>query len=321
MKYKTHITLSLLLSGWQNVVLADDSKTIKSYKGEVVLSEALTGGNAWGVATYKNKEISFEFPASDDSDYLFVAGENDLSKDKKILKLFGQPKHNRSFVCYLVEMDSGCIFHADYTGELCAMNWDDKKDATLISGTEAHDISEFEPRKSSTTTKADGVNVYKNLKALNGSRTEKLCGVSPDGSIAPNPIQHEPLPNNGTLSVSFQEILKTCKAECNKKDLAAIDVKSISTISKTQISTVNDLAFYMGKYGLYSNAVDLLGKVIIADPERTPAYLNLGDSLWDSNEKSEANKYYAIYVQKMTQAAKGNKVPERVGIRMASQIK
>lgn len=64
---------------------------------------------------------------------------------------------------------------------------------------------------------------------------------------------------------------------------------------------LNDWAFYLWKTKSYSDAQTLLESVLRLNPERSVAYLNLGDVLWDSDKKKEAKIAYAEYAKRVDQ--------------------
>jgi len=61
----------------------------------------------------------------------------------------------------------------------------------------------------------------------------------------------------------------------------------------------NDFAFFLAAAGDKKSAEFILRQVLLADPARTPAYLNLADLLWDKGEKEESAFLYRIYLARL----------------------
>ncbi|WP_378184182.1 hypothetical protein [Aquimarina sp. SS2-1] len=58
--------------------------------------------------------------------------------------------------------------------------------------------------------------------------------------------------------------------------------------------------------------VFLLEKIVEEVPDRTVAYINLGDAYWGLQEKEKTQKAYNIYVEQMKTKGKETKIPKRV---------
>jgi len=72
---------------------------------------------------------------------------------------------------------------------------------------------------------------------------------------------------------------------------------------------LNDYAYFLQKVGEHDDAIPIFRVVISKLPDRTPAYLNLADSLWAKGKKAEAKEYYAQYLGKLEDKTKA---PPRV---------
>ena len=81
---------------------------------------------------------------------------------------------------------------------------------------------------------------------------------------------------------------------------------------RNAITKYNDIAYYLEQSGLYKEAIYLLEKVIENFPDRTVAYINLGDAYWGLGKKEHAKKAYLVYVEQMTSKNKKEKIPKRV---------
>ena len=95
--------------------------------------------------------------------------------------------------------------------------------------------------------------------------------------------------NYGNAMNSYERI-----PYCNLK---YITLKKIFHINKDELTFYNDKAFYLEQAGLYKEAIYLLEKIIPDFPNRTVAYLYLGDAYWENNEKEKAKKMYKIYIK------------------------
>jgi len=84
------------------------------------------------------------------------------------------------------------------------------------------------------------------------------------------------------------------------------------TLSKENLSKYNDIAYYLEQSKLYNEAIFLLEKIIVDFPNRTVAYINLGDAYWDLNKKKEAKVAYKTYVAQMKALNKETKIPKQV---------
>jgi tetratricopeptide (TPR) repeat protein len=78
------------------------------------------------------------------------------------------------------------------------------------------------------------------------------------------------------------------------------------------VPPLNDFGFYLQKIGENERAMLILEAVLKEDPQRTPAYLNLADALWDLKRSEEAKMAYQTYVIKMKEAGREKSVPSYV---------
>ncbi|MBL3658889.1 tetratricopeptide repeat protein [Fulvivirga sediminis] len=90
------------------------------------------------------------------------------------------------------------------------------------------------------------------------------------------------------------------------------------TIEEKQIDfrKYNDIAYYLEQSGAYVEAENILNIIIDKYPERTVAYINLGDAYWGLGKKEEAREAYYSYIHKMKEAGKESKIPTRVHDRL-----
>lgn len=98
----------------------------------------------------------------------------------------------------------------------------------------------------------------------------------------------------------------------NYDDLA--ELLYVLPLNKSNINDFNDLAYYIGlcKDGKTSS-IFLLKEIIKKEPNRTVAYLNLGDAQWGFDENEKAKKSYMKYISLMKSQGKDlSKIPTRV---------
>lgn len=87
---------------------------------------------------------------------------------------------------------------------------------------------------------------------------------------------------------------------------------SISLDAKIWAPVVNDYGFYLQRCGRHKEAIVAFQAVIKALPDRTCAYLNLADSLYDSKSPKSARTNYLTYREQMEKNGKSGSVPARV---------
>ncbi len=83
------------------------------------------------------------------------------------------------------------------------------------------------------------------------------------------------------------------------------------------VSAVNDKAYYLGEMKFYEASAGILEKIVSKNPDRIVAWLNLGDSLWETKKFDRAKVAYQTYVQQMKKHKKDeSKIPQRVHQRL-----
>ena len=126
--------------------------------------------------------------------------------------------------------------------------------------------------------------------------------------------------NRKSFDGIYSEVLQLHKM--GKKDEAAIAIteffklKSDNKIDKTNVNKYNDLGFFLEQGKKYREAVELLEKVVNADPNRTVAYINLGDANFGLKNTVKAKEAYLKYIDLMKKEGKSAKIPKRVFERM-----
>ena len=129
-----------------------------------------------------------------------------------------------------------------------------------------------------------------------------------------------PVPNEGfTCKTRYMaDNSLTDLREYVKDNQIDVDIDRINRYLKRypmkgkNIGIYNDIAFYLAQSQNYPAAIFILRTVIQRSPDRVVAYLNLADAYWDSNQKTDAHRFYRKYLATMNKSGKNSKVPERV---------
>ncbi len=85
-----------------------------------------------------------------------------------------------------------------------------------------------------------------------------------------------------------------------------------SVLTATIIPIANDLGFFLVEAKRYAEGAKVLESVLVADSNRTAAYLNLGDAYAGSGRATEAKVQYHKYCNQMEKAGKVDKIPSRI---------
>ncbi len=83
-------------------------------------------------------------------------------------------------------------------------------------------------------------------------------------------------------------------------------------LTKKEVVEYNNIAYYLEKAKAYKESAYLLEKILEKFPNRTVAYLNLGDAYWGMNNKGKAKKAYTTYIKQMKELGKEKKIPQVV---------
>ncbi|WP_324172486.1 tetratricopeptide repeat protein [Sulfurimonas sp.] len=86
----------------------------------------------------------------------------------------------------------------------------------------------------------------------------------------------------------------------------------IDSISGKTLTSYNNIAYYLEKAKAYPEAIYLLEKIIDKYPNRTVAYINLGDAYWGLKNKEKAKQAYSTYIKQMKEKGKERKIPKVV---------
>jgi len=94
-----------------------------------------------------------------------------------------------------------------------------------------------------------------------------------------------------------------------------------SPLSSRTLTQYNNIAYYLQKAGANEEAVYLLKKIVAKFPNRTVAYINLGDAYWELGEKEKARKAYTTYIEQMCNKGLQKKIPQEVLKRVEKMCK
>ncbi len=86
-------------------------------------------------------------------------------------------------------------------------------------------------------------------------------------------------------------------------------------ISKNQIA-INNIGYYLSENHLYNESAFVLNNLLQHFPNRTVAYINLGDAYWGLEEMHNAKAAYQKYIELMKANGKESKIPQRIFDRM-----
>ncbi|MBU3915894.1 tetratricopeptide repeat protein [bacterium] len=120
------------------------------------------------------------------------------------------------------------------------------------------------------------------------------------------------------FNIQYERTLKKFKKKDMKKagrySLDALDDYYLNhyPIQEDNVDKYNDFGFFLEQSGRYKEAIDLLQKVVKAFPNRTVAYINLGDSYFGANNIEQAKQAYQKYVDLIKKTGKQKKIPKRV---------
>jgi len=92
-----------------------------------------------------------------------------------------------------------------------------------------------------------------------------------------------------------------------------VNTFKIGTINLLNIKNSNDIAYYLEEAHIYEESIFILNSIIQKDPTRIVAYLNLGDSYWETGDKLKAKENYKKYIELMKSQNKDlKKIPKQV---------
>ncbi len=148
------------------------------------------------------------------------------------------------------------------------------------------------------------------LSKLNTQEGIKLLKQIPKVDVRANKCEIK-YKFEGTL-----EQFSTRFKEGSKKSVTDVDrykaLLSKFNLSKENLILYNDIAYYLEKLNAYKESIFLLEKIINQFPNRTVAYINLGDAYWGVGEEQKAKETYNKYIVLMKSSGKEQKIPKLV---------
>jgi tetratricopeptide (TPR) repeat protein len=121
--------------------------------------------------------------------------------------------------------------------------------------------------------------------------------------------------NIDKFGLSLQELLFIAQSQRLKNILSNNELSFLIhnyPLTTKNLTQYNNIAYYLEQAGAYKEAIYLLEKIIEQYPNRTVAYINLGDAYWGDEKKEKAKKAYEKYIELMEQADRGDRIPEKV---------
>ncbi len=114
---------------------------------------------------------------------------------------------------------------------------------------------------------------------------------------------------------TYQSFLKKKlreKKEVNIHSVNLVRLLHFFPVSASNVRQYNDLAYYLEQASAYKQSVYLLDKIITKYPNRTVAYINLGDAHLGNKNQEKAYQSYQTYIRLMKESTKEARIPKRV---------
>ncbi len=120
---------------------------------------------------------------------------------------------------------------------------------------------------------------------------------------------------NNTYKVALKKYKEGNKIKSGGKSKAILEYEYfqiVYPIQKSNVARYNDFGFFLEQAKLYEQAIKLLNKVVSSFPNRTVAYVNLGDAYFGTKDMMNSKKAYNKYVELMLNSGKGSRIPSYV---------
>lgn len=89
-------------------------------------------------------------------------------------------------------------------------------------------------------------------------------------------------------------------------------VQDEQPLQRNNVTHYNNIAYHLEQNGHYATAVFLLRDILHQFPQRTVAYINLGDALWAMDRQADAIDAYQTYIRLMRESGREQRIPQRV---------
>lgn len=86
----------------------------------------------------------------------------------------------------------------------------------------------------------------------------------------------------------------------------------LESVSLSNVVHYNNIGYYLDESGYHEGAIYILNEVVSAFPNRTVAYINLGDAYWGLEQHTEAREAYQTYIRLMRENNREQRIPQRV---------
>lgn len=86
----------------------------------------------------------------------------------------------------------------------------------------------------------------------------------------------------------------------------------LESVSLSNIVHYNNIGYFLDEAGFHEAAAYVLNEVVAAFPNRTVAYINLGDAYWGLEKHTEAREAYQNYIRLMRENKREQRIPKRV---------
>ena len=86
----------------------------------------------------------------------------------------------------------------------------------------------------------------------------------------------------------------------------------LEPLSVVNLVKYNNIAYYLSEGGYHIGAAFILNEVLNQFPNRTVAYVNLGDTYWGLEKHAEAREAYQTYIRLMRESNREQRIPQRV---------
>lgn len=194
----------------------------------------------------------------------------------------GTLKFSKNLQCYLVSSGNmTCNDNSDYNGELYSL-----KEMIFT----------------------DANKIIKEKKALPSKKIQDYCNLY-------NNFYFKNTPYEGLFSYLFlvnSKYVKQSKVCLTPKFSKISSIKTLYIATSEDVEKYNNMAYFIQQSGANKESACLLEKIIEKFPDRTVAYLNLGDAYWGLGDKEKAIIAYHVYIDQMKQKGWEMRIPKVV---------
>jgi len=121
-----------------------------------------------------------------------------------------------------------------------------------------------------------------------------------------------PTQNKAPKVFDLDQIEQQAKQGLNFKPAMLKAMLHENWLSKENLESYNNIAYYLQKAGHNKEAILLFKNILNEFPNRTVAYLNNGDAYLGMSNSFKASQYYAQYIKLMQKEGKDSRIPDRI---------